>query len=204
MNEPPPTPMNTLLLGSHPAIDFLNTSFAPDGKPVETIGDGQAFLDWITQVGLLEEPVVARLRRRVGLKACDATAAEARKIRQWAREWIGRWRTKPDADYGREIETLNKLLAHATFHRELVSGTGGLRIVDRNQIESPDALLAVIAESIAALISEESPSLVRACAGSGCTLWFLDRTRGHRRLFCSAAVCGNRAKVAAFRERQRN
>jgi predicted RNA-binding Zn ribbon-like protein len=40
-------------------------------------------------------------------------------------------------------------------------------------------------------------------AGAGCTLWFVDRTKAHRRIFCSATTCGNRAKVAAFRQRQR-
>jgi predicted RNA-binding Zn ribbon-like protein len=53
------------------------------------------------------------------------------------------------------------------------------------------------------LITQEDASLLKSCSGSGCTLWFLDRTKAHRRLFCSATACGNRAKVAAFRQRQR-
>nr|WP_254214234.1 CGNR zinc finger domain-containing protein [Burkholderia multivorans] len=32
-------------------------------------------------------------------------------------------------------------------------------------------------------------------------LWFLDRTKSHRRRWCSKALCGNRQKVAAFRRR---
>ena len=40
-------------------------------------------------------------------------------------------------------------------------------------------------------------------AGGDCSLWFLDRTKAHTRLLCSAAACGNRAKVSAFRKRQR-
>jgi predicted RNA-binding Zn ribbon-like protein len=56
---------------------------------------------------------------------------------------------------------------------------------------------------IAALITKEQPSLVKDCAGSTCTLWFLDQSKAHRRLFCSPSACGNRAKVAAFRDRQR-
>jgi predicted RNA-binding Zn ribbon-like protein len=56
---------------------------------------------------------------------------------------------------------------------------------------------------IASLVATEPPALVKRCAGPGCILWFVDRTKAHRRVFCSATVCGNRAKVAAFRERQR-
>jgi predicted RNA-binding Zn ribbon-like protein len=195
--------MSPLFLGSHPAIDFLNTAFTPDGQPVETIGDGRAFLNWLVAAGLLEEPGAARLQRRFGSKTLDATAAEARKVREWARSWLGRWRTRPNADYGDELAALNKLLARAAFHREVVATPAGLEVAERSEIDSAEALLSPIAKSIAALITQEEASLLKHCAGAGCTLWFLDRTKGHRRLFCSSSACGNRAKVAAFRERQR-
>ena len=64
--------MNPLFLGNHPAIDFLNTEFSPDGKTVETIGDGRAFLDWLVGAGLLEETVAAKFLRRFGVKALDS------------------------------------------------------------------------------------------------------------------------------------
>jgi len=80
----------------------------------------------------------------------------------------------------------------------------GLSVIESPQIANTEALVALVAGQIAALITTEQPSLVRECAGSACTLWFLDRTKAHRRMFCSASVCGNRAKVAAFRERQRS
>jgi len=70
-------------------------------------------------------------------------------------------------------------------------------------MDSADELIVLVATQVAFLIATEQPELVKHCAGTGCTLWFLDRTKAHGRLFCSAAVCGNRAKVAAFRERQR-
>jgi predicted RNA-binding Zn ribbon-like protein len=43
--------------------------------------------------------------------------------------------------------------------------------------------------------------LIRACEGSACTILFLDRTKAHARRWCSMAICGNRAKVAAYRAR---
>jgi predicted RNA-binding Zn ribbon-like protein len=193
-----------LFLGGHPAIDFLNTAYAPDGRVTETIGDGRAFMHWMVRGGLLEEALAARLTRRFGAQAIDAAASEARKMREWAREWIGRWRTDPHADYRQEIDALNRMLARAPRYSEVVVGVEGIRVLERDQLESADALLALLARDIAALISQEEPSLVKACAGSSCTLWFLDRTRGHRRMFCSASACGNRAKVAAFRARQRD
>ena len=195
--------MNPLFLGGHPAIDFLNTSLTPDGVPTETIPDGRAYLEWFVGAGLLEAPEAAKVARRFGVKALDTAAAEARKVREWARAWIDRWRERPAADYSAEIAILNKLLAREARSQQVVTGEQGLTIVERPQLEHATGLISLVATQLAALLTKEDASLVRACSGSGCSLWFVDRTKSHRRLFCSAAVCGNRAKVAAFRSRQR-
>jgi predicted RNA-binding Zn ribbon-like protein len=192
-----------LFLGSHPAVDFLNTAFAPNGRHIETIPNGRAFLDWMVGAGLLKEADAARLARRAGSAALDAAAQEARKLREWARRWLERWRSAPDDDYDEEIAALNKLLARASWHDEIVVADDGTRVLAGVHGHDPDALVALIARQIAALITQEHASLLKSCSGSGCTLWFLDRTKAHRRMFCSATACGNRAKVAAFRQRQR-
>ncbi|WP_394824933.1 CGNR zinc finger domain-containing protein [Pendulispora albinea] len=192
-----------LFLGSHPALDFLNTRYAPDANAVECIGDGRAFIDWLVQVGLLEAAGAAKMKRRFGPQALDAASEEARRVREWARGFIARWREAPAADYGREVAQLNGLLARGSSRREVVVSEGRLRLTESQRVESVDELLALVAVQIASLITNEEPALIKDCASSVCTLSFLDRTKSHRRLFCSPTVCGNRAKVAAFRERQR-
>ncbi|WP_246856811.1 CGNR zinc finger domain-containing protein [Brenneria corticis] len=64
-------------------------------------------------------------------------------------------------------------------------------------------MLGPIAELAASLISEKSFELVRKCEHPECSLWFYDRTKAHRRRWCSMALCGNRAKVARFRRQQK-
>lgn len=200
MNTPAPSP---LFVAGHPAVDFLNTAYAPGGERIETLVDGRALLDWMVGAQLLTDEQSAALQRRFSRKALDATAHEARDVREWARTWLTAWRANPARDYSDEIEILNKLLAREDRERELVVSKRRLALVDRSRIPAADALLAPIAVAIAQLVSQEDAALVKACAGADCTLWFLDRTKAHRRLFCSAAACGNRAKVAAFRLRQR-
>ena len=190
-----------LFLGRHPAIDFLNTAFAPDGLQCEAIGNGRAFVDWLVGAGLLDPAVATRLSRRFGEQALDAAAGEARKVREWTRAWLTRWRAAPRRDYSDELATLNKLLARESRYRQVIAAGRGLAVVERSRTDDAAALLTLVAGSIAALVSEEQAVLVRSCAGAGCTLWFLDRSRAHRRAFCSASACGNRAKVAAFRAR---
>ena len=194
--------MKALFLGGHSAIDFLNTSFAPDGTAVETIGDGRALLAWMVEAGLLTGDEAAKLARRAGVRALDQAAAEARRLREKARAWLTRWRDG-DRHWRDGLGGLNEALARASYRREVVEADGAVRVVERPQLDRPDALLAPLAHAIAELVAQEQGSLVKSCAGSGCTLWFLDRTKTHKRLFCSAAVCGNRAKVAAFRKRKR-
>lgn len=195
----PPAP--SLFVAGHAAIDFLNSAYAPGGTPVETIGDGRALLDWMAGAGLLDKNAAARLAKRFTRKSLDAAAEEARTVREWARTWIEAWRANPSRDYGEEIATLNKLLARETRGRELVATKRRLELLERPHFTDARELIAPIAVEIARLIAQEDPSLVKACGGADCTLWFLDRTKAHRRVFCSATACGNRAKVAAFRRR---
>lgn len=195
--------MEPLFIGSHAAVDFLNTSFGPDGARVEAIGDGRALFSWLVAAKLMDESQATRLLRRLGVKGADSAAAEVRKLREWARAWLDRWRAAPNRDYSTELARLNEYLGREVRRREVVRTTDGLTLNVQSQLESVDELLALLAGQIAALITEEAPALLKTCGGSDCTLWFVDRTKAHRRVFCSTATCGNRAKVAAFRERQR-
>jgi predicted RNA-binding Zn ribbon-like protein len=52
-------------------------------------------------------------------------------------------------------------------------------------------------------VCAEDFSQVKACEGPACTLLFVDHTRSHARRWCSMAICGNRAKQAAHRSRQK-
>jgi predicted RNA-binding Zn ribbon-like protein len=194
--------MQQLLLGGHPLLDFLNTLYGPGGQEVEVIGNGQAYVGWFIAAGLIDKEEAAALVRRATGKALDAAAAEARKIREWARGWLERWRANPRGDYRKEIAALNELLERQATRRKLVRTKGELTIVESAELESAAALIGLIAGQLAALLTNERAELVKTCAGPSCTLWFVDRTKAHRRVFCSAAACGNRARVAAFRQRQ--
>ena len=195
--------MSPTSIGGHAAVDFLNTSFAPNGEPVELIGDGKSFLAWAVAGSVLTSDEAARLSRKLGAKGVDAIAAEARKLREWSRSWLVRWRSAANRDYSNEIERLNEVLGKRLVQGKIVRDDEGLIIEYRSAIETADDVLGFLAAEIASLVTQEEAARLKSCGGEGCTLWFLDRTKAQRRIFCSAATCGNRAKVAAFRERQR-
>jgi len=64
-------------------------------------------------------------------------------------------------------------------------------------------ILSTIARDLIALLGQSVTTSIRQCDGDNCTRLFVDRSRGQNRRFCSDQVCGNRAKVAAFRRRTR-
>jgi predicted RNA-binding Zn ribbon-like protein len=196
-------PAAPLFLAGHPALDFLNTAFFPDGLEMEVIGDGRALLDWLVGARLLGAVEADALLARTGAKTMDAAAAKARKLREQIRAWLERWRVAPGRPYRAEIAMLNEVIAKGVWRRHLVGGADGPQVTEQLEIAHAEALLPLLAGQIAALVTQEQASLIKQCAGSGCTLWFLDATKAHRRRFCSPTACGNRAKVAAFRQRQR-
>jgi predicted RNA-binding Zn ribbon-like protein len=195
--------LQPLFLAHHLALDFVNTTMSPHGTPIELIGDGRAFVHWLVAAGVLDLAAAARLRRRFGAAALDQLAADARELRTWVTAWLARWRVDPDGRYEPELRRLNDLLERAHAFRQLVHGNGRFEIVERQHGETIGELLGAIAAQVADLLVNETPVLVKRCASAQCTLWFLDRTKAHRRKFCSVATCGNREKVAAFRARQR-
>jgi predicted RNA-binding Zn ribbon-like protein len=68
----------------------------------------------------------------------------------------------------------------------------------------PGDLLRPIALSAAELITGPRAARVRQCADSGGCGWlFVDESRAQNRRWCSMGDCGNRAKAARHRARQR-
>ena len=60
-----------------------------------------------------------------------------------------------------------------------------------------------ITRDAVALLDRDDGSVLKWCADDTCTRAFVDRSRGHRRRWCDMAGCGDRAKAAAYRSRQR-
>jgi len=120
--------------------------------------------------------------RRVGLALRRAFAAMLRKQRI-AGEWV---------------EPINEILRITEGHDELVSQEGVWELEFIAREGGLDWLLAAVARSGAEIIAEGARAPLRLCANPHCGLLFYDKSRTHRRRWCSMAVCGNRSKVATF------
>jgi predicted RNA-binding Zn ribbon-like protein len=70
--------------------------------------------------------------------------------------------------------------------------------------DDASALLSLVAREAVELLGGELGGRIRRCMGEGCALLFVDTSRSGARKWCSMSGCGNKAKVASFRERQRS
>ena len=65
------------------------------------------------------------------------------------------------------------------------------------------ALLVSLAREAVQLFGGDMAALVRKCQAPNCAIYFVDTSRKGDRRWCSMSGCGNKAKVADFRRRQR-
>ncbi|WP_321921272.1 CGNR zinc finger domain-containing protein [Paraburkholderia guartelaensis] len=199
-------PIPAIFVADAPGLDFLNSVATPVDVPIDWIADGEGLLSWLEQAGMVPAPALAAMRAQFTAAEFDTVAGEARALREWFRSFVGERKGRPlaGADLG-ELAPLNDLLARDDRHGEIVAagseGAAALEYRVNRRWKTPESLLMPIAEALAKLVCEQDFTHVKACEGPKCTLLFADHTRGHARRWCSMAICGNRAKVAAHRKR---
>ena len=216
--RPPPS-----FIADARGLDFLNSIATPFSTQVEWLASGDDLLKWLMQAGLVPAEVSAMLRKNAVPGELDAAAARARALREWFRSFVYRYKGAPlEASALEQLGPLNQVLARDEEFGQIVlreprgrHGHGddhdhhlqddrpasGLMWQPRRRWRSPDALLLPIARALADLICDDDFTKVKACEGATCTLIFIDRTRRQARRWCSMAVCGNRAKQQAHRDR---
>ena len=190
-------------------LDFLNSIATPVDTPVDWLDSGDGFLRWLAQAELVPADALDALRARAMPGELDKVADQARALREWFRRFVHKHMGRPLPPKAlQELGPLNKLLqGDETFiqisrHREREGDRFELRAMRRWR--SPESLLLPIGEALAKFVCEEDFARVKACEGHRCALVFADHSRMQARRWCSMAICGNRAKQAAHRNRLKN
>jgi len=191
-----------LFIADAPGLDFLNSVATPVDTPIDWIPDGEGLLDWLGQAKFVPEEVLRDMRSRALPGELDKVADQARSLREWFRGFVRQHKGRPLASGALgELEPLNRLLERDDSFGRIELADGALHLHSARRWRTPESLLLPIGEALAKLVTGENFTYVKACEGPSCTLLFADHTRGHARRWCSMAMCGNRAKQAAHRER---
>lgn len=166
---------------------------------------------WLRRAELIPPEAAATICANCFPGELDAVAVQARALREWFRTFVIKHRGRsltPGALH--ELAPLNRILERDEAYGVIVAkpaeancrpSASGLEWRTLRRWRTPDSLLLPIAHAIANLITSEDLSRVKSCEKPPCTLFFLDRTRGHARRWCSMTLCGNRTKQALHRAR---
>jgi predicted RNA-binding Zn ribbon-like protein len=190
-------------------LDFLNSIATPVDTPVDWLDSGDGLLRWLAQAGLVPTDALDEVKARAMPGELDNVAQQAQALREWFRGFVRKHMGRPLLPKAlHELGPLNRLLERDEVYSQILRrrGTSGdhLELQVMRRWHSPETLLLPIGAALAQLVCEEDFVSVKACGGLSCTLIFLDRTRRRARKWCSMAICGNRAKQAAHRNRLRN
>jgi predicted RNA-binding Zn ribbon-like protein len=200
-----PSPSNTvspkelnkpdaLFLAGHPALDFLNTRMRVNEDLVDLLQSDEDVLFWLQRAGFSIPTTDGRTRPL-------ALTRSARRLRESIRSLVEKRKTGGRGD----PSILNSFLAASQSYPQVVwnkSNTLTTETVRRQ--DTAESILAPVAEAAADLLTRADFKLVKRCEDESCVLWFCDQTKSHHRRWCSMEICGNRHKVAAYRERRRN
>jgi predicted RNA-binding Zn ribbon-like protein len=163
-------------------------------------------LKWLARAKLVPADVLDELKARAMPGELDKVGDQTRALREWFRGFVRKHMGRPLTPNAlHELDPLNSLLgrdeAFSQISRYRHSDGDGLELQMMRRWRSPESLLLPIGEALAKFVCEEDFANVKACEGHSCTLVFADHTRRRARKWCSMAICGNRAKQAAHRNR---
>ena len=194
-----------LFLAGDPALDLLNTTPVLASGAVDLLESFADLVEWTARAGLLTPEQFRELRRHHGPQA-DAVLARAKSLRESLRDIVFALE-KASPMPRKPLAEVNQSLRDAAASWEL-DWQADSRSFQKHPHPQRDDLASKIigplARSIAALLTERNPALIRKCENPACVLHYYDTSKNHSRRWCSMEFCGNRNKVAAHYRRHRN
>lgn len=190
-------------VGNNLSLDFINTKITEHGATKDLLADFADFAAWAAAMNLLKQSEAEKLAADWTKRAETATLyAEAINFREVLREmFVGLTYGKAVSETA--IAAINREIQNQSGAIEIKKTENGFEKIFRADYTSPRQLLAPIAESAADLLCYGNPAYLKKCESAGCVLYFYDTTKNHKRRWCSMAACGNRAKAAAFYQRDK-
>ncbi len=178
--------MTFVYVGGRRCLNFVGTMKHRDSSREELLTEPELLSDWAVQGGLLDS----------GVAVTVGDLAAAIELREAIyRTVLARLKNRrPQLS---DVELLNERASQPQLTPRL-QRTGAVR---RNGTASQ--LLASLAADLIDLLAGTDIDNVKQCAHPDCTRLYLDASRAKNRHWCGMGTCGNKAKVQAFRARQR-
>jgi len=203
MGEPKPH-IPFLFVGNQVCLDFINTQFVLNGRPVDLLATFSDLVTWLVQIHLLTVEEGKKLERQWGRQGEGAqTLEQARAFRVALREMVERIAAGRSVSQA-TTETINDMLRYRIGYPQLTRRSGKFEREFQAESQGANQLLGLLAEAATNLLCMCDFSLIKKCQNLACVLFFYDTTKNHARHWCSMTICGNRSKVAAHYRRHRS
>ncbi len=152
------------------------------------------------QVPYPDTDLLAALLAGSGVRACPPAALTGPALQQVADQLH---RVFAAADLGERVALVAGLLAQTEVTPALeLTDTGDRPAAAWRVPSARDALLAAAALTLRHQLAEHDPGRIGVCSGRRCADAFIDVSPAGQRRFCSV-TCQNRARIAAWRQSQR-
>jgi predicted RNA-binding Zn ribbon-like protein len=174
-------------------LDFINTLEHSRDGDTEHLPSPEVATAWLLAHGTLR-PSEGRAVRPADLETLRAARSAFREI---ADALVAA--RPPGAD---AVGLVNGLLSTPDVPRLVADGSGLTVTLDHVADPLTDALVH-LAAPLVDLVAHGEVHRLRACDNGDCRWVFYDSSRTGRRRWCDMATCGNRAKAARHRARQR-
>ena len=150
---------------------------------------------------LLHREMVDWLLEKYDGEAGEALLQRIRRTRDALRELLDATVEERPAKAA-ALRDVNKAL-RAPYLIELVPANDGVSLDHRHEGDPINGALARLSEAVARELTQGDPRRMRICANDECRWVFRDYSPAGRRKWCDMSSCGNRAKAARHRERQK-
>jgi predicted RNA-binding Zn ribbon-like protein len=175
-----------IYVGGRQCLNFVGTMKHRHSSREELLTEPELLSDWAVEAGLLDaaidvtdDDLAAALELREAIYRTVSARLESHRPQPADVGLLNEWATQP--------QLTPRLLRNGATRRE---GTTA-------------QLLASLAADLLDLLAGDDIENVKRCAHPDCTRLYLDASRAKNRHWCGMGTCGNKAKVQAFRARQR-
>ena len=184
-------------------LDFVNTLSYDKDVVHEGLRDAPTAVTWLQRHALLHQEMAdAILADASDAEGEERLLTRVRRVRAALRELLDA-AVERRPPQGSALKEVNRAL-RAPYVIELVPSADGVSLDHRHEGDPISGAMARLSEAVTRELTGENSRRLRVCANEDCRWVFNDHSPAGRRKWCDMSSCGNRAKAARHREREKN
>jgi len=189
---------DSTFIGGHPVLDFINTVEDQDKqRNLNLIADWSSFVAWAQAAEIFSEEQLGVLNNAIPSVEKISLLVEIQQVKEEtynALNFILCSTSTENSAFKKLQCRIKTAISHASLVQQAASFSW------QANTNNPNWVVDILLLRIEDFLCHTDMTKLRQC--KGCSWMFLNSGRGKGRQWCNMKTCGNRAKLAAFRERR--